>query len=98
MNLDGIGLTAPVKDFIWGDIGAWRAPRRALCHRMTREAVARSLKMNVDGPTCRVAGTGSNVPMLTLSPDAKSMTSVSSAGEWAKNSPSNLGITLHQFH
>ena len=55
----------------------------------TCEVVARSLKMNVDGAACRDAGTGRSFPMWTLSRGAKSLTSVHSAGEGAKNSPGN---------
>jgi hypothetical protein len=60
------------------------------CCRKTCEAVARSLKMNVDGTAYQDAGTGRSFPMSTLSQDAKSVTSVHSAGEGAKNSSSGL--------
>jgi len=90
LNLDAIGLIAPVEDPVWADKGAWRAPRRAPCRRKTCEAVSRYLKMNVDGAACRDAGMGRSFLMWTLSRDAKSVTSVHSAGEGTKNSPGNL--------
>jgi len=53
------------------------------------EAVARPLKTNVDGAACQDAGRGRSFPMWILSRAAKSVTSVHSAGEEAKNSPGN---------
>jgi len=61
--------------------GAWRAPRRVLWRRNTYQAVATSLKMNVDGAASRDAVKDRSIPMWTLSRDAKSVTSVHSAGE-----------------
>ena len=65
---------------------AWRAPRRAPCRKNICEAVARSLKMNVDGAACQDAGLGRSFPMWTFSRDAKP---VHSAGEGAKKSTGN---------
>jgi hypothetical protein len=89
MNLDGIGLFTSVEDSVWTYIGAWRVPRRAPCHRKTCEAVASSLKMNVDCAACRDAGTGRSFAMWTLNWEAKSVKSVHSAREGTKNSPGN---------
>ena len=47
--------------------------------------------MNVDGAACRDAGTDRRFPMWTLSRDAKSVTSIHSAGEGAKNVPVTAG-------
>jgi hypothetical protein len=89
MNLDGIGLFATAEDSVWTYIGAWRVPRSVPCRRKICEAVARSLKMNVDGAACRDAGTSQSFAMWTLNREAKSVKSVHSAGEGTKNSPSN---------
>jgi hypothetical protein len=47
--------------------------------------------MNMDGAACQDAGMGRSFPMWTLSRDAKSVTSVHSAGKGAKNSPVTAG-------
>ena len=66
--------------------GALKAPRRAPCSRETCEALARSLKMKVDSTAYLDAGMGPSFPMWTGSQDAKSVTTVLSVGEGAKNS------------
>jgi hypothetical protein len=83
-------IESPTWRTLYGPIyGAWRAPRLAPCRRKTWETAARSSKMNVDGATCRVVGTRRSFAMLTLSREAKSVTSVYSAWEGAKKSPCN---------
>jgi len=72
--------------------GLGGAPRRAPCHTKTCEAVARSLKIKVDSAARQGAGMGQSFPMWTRSRDAKSVTSVHSAGEGAKNSPVKAGV------
>ena len=89
LNVDGIGLIAPVEDPVFSDIRSLEGFQRAPCCKNTCEAVARSLKMNVDVTTCWDAGMGQSFPMWTLSQDAKSVMSVCLAGEGAKNSPGN---------
>jgi hypothetical protein len=89
LNVDGIGLINPVEDPVRVKIRGLEGSRRTPCHKNTCEAVARSLKINMDGTACRDAGMGRSFPMWTLSRDAKSVTSVHSAGEGAKNSPGN---------
>jgi len=66
--------------------GAWWATRRAPCTN-TREKVARSLKMNMAGTACRDANMDRSFPMWTRSREAKSVTSMHSAGEGTKTSP-----------
>jgi hypothetical protein len=81
LNLDGTGLIATVKDPIWADKRGLEGSPEGICRRNTYQAVARSLKMNVDGAASRDAGKDRSFPMLTLSREAKSVHSAREEGE-----------------
>ena len=58
LNIDGMCLIAPVKGPVWADIRGLEGSQEGTMPKNTCEAVARSLKMNVDGASCRDAGMG----------------------------------------